>query len=190
MPEKEPESLNLVNAGYDSTLFVFTARSFILNGLLILLLLLINLNLWGVQKVLKTDRFNPMIATINRFVFYGALNRYFIESYVSVTICALLNIADLEWIEGIISVTASNILSIFWLLVFLLWPILFGFYAYRNKADWSEGQFMHRFGTFFRGINMSPKKSRVIAIIVALAFFARRLILVVTIIHLQHVLWA
>ena len=179
-----------MNAGYDSTLFVFTARSFILNGLLILLLLLINLNLWGVQKVLKTDRFNRIIAAINEYVFYGALNRFFIESYVSVTICALLNIADMEWIEGIFSVTASNILAVFWLSVCLLWPILFGIYAYRNRADWSEGQFIHRFGTFFEGISTSPKKSRFIATIVALAFFARRFILLVTIIYLQHVLWA
>ena len=190
MPEKEPESLNLVNAGYDSTLFVLTAKSFIFNGLLILLLLLINLNLWGVQKVLKTDRFNRIIAAINEYVFYGALNRFFIESYVSVTICALLNIADMEWIEGIFSVTASNILAVFWLSVCLLWPILFGIYAYRNRADWSEGQFIHRFGTFFEGISTSPKKSRFIATIVALAFFARRFILLVTIIYLQHVLWA
>ena len=190
MPEKEPESLNLVNAGYDSTLFVLTAKSFIFNGLLILLLLLINLNLWGVQKVLKTDRFNRIIAAINEYVFYGALNRFFIESYVSVTICALLNIADMEWIEGIFSVTASNILAVFWLSVCLLWPILFGIYAYRNRADWSEGQFIHRFGTFFEGISTSPRKSRVIAIIFALAFFARRFILLVTIIYLQHVLWA
>jgi len=190
MPEKEPESLNLVNAGYDTTLFVFTARNSIFNGLLLLLLELMNLILWLVNRGLKSDKLNRIIAAVNRFVFYGAINRFFIESYISITICALLNIADMEWIEGISSVTASNILAVFFLSVCLLWPVLFCVYAYRNRADWSEEHFIHRFGTFLQGISTSPRKSRVIAIIVALAFFARRFILVVTIIYLQHVLWA
>ena len=46
LPEKEPESLNIVDAGYDSNLFLFTARNFIFNGLLFLLLLSISLVLW------------------------------------------------------------------------------------------------------------------------------------------------
>ena len=140
-PDMPPESLNFYDGGYDSTLFLLTCRSFLLNGLFIMLLAFSNLILYSIGQRFNISCLAVIIEKINNFIFFGAINRLFIEMFADLTLCSLLNLAHMEWLGGVASVISSNILSIIWLIICIVFPIFFGFYAYINRSRWQEQGF-------------------------------------------------
>ena len=141
IPDMPPESLNFQNGGYDSTLFMLTSRSVMINFIFIILLGL-------VTKILSilVQRHNIFCVTktvekINKFIFFGAINRLFIESFADLSLCCLLNVANIVWKNGVESVIVSNIISIICLLICSVFPICFGVYAFINRSKWLDDGF-------------------------------------------------
>ena len=133
-----PVSLNFQNAGYNTTLFLITARSCIINIITLILLGVVNLILAAVRKFIPHRCLTKLINKIYSFIFFGAIHRLFLAAYVNVTLCSLLNIAHMEWMDGVASVNSSNVLCIIWISLCLIGPVLFGIYAFKHRADWGE----------------------------------------------------
>ena len=92
----------------------------------------------------------------------------------------------MEWIDGVQSVFVSNVLSIVWLSLCSVLPVLFGIYAYKHRADWGESWFINKFGTYFENVKTKKPEDRSPALLVILIFFARRMMLNLVIVFLQH----
>ena len=130
-PEDDPLSLSLQEQGIDTTLMVPGLGNifYMLLGYCALATLHLLLSLVA-KKIPKVDQAS---SKISKFLYWNGLIRLYMEIYLDLAICALLNLKTMYWEEKLSAVSFSNVLAIIsvaclgiipiFLIVFFRWKL-------------------------------------------------------------------
>ena len=180
IPEMDPQSLNFQNAGYDTTLFILNASSFIVIYALQLSLLPLILLVWGMEKICKCAR--RIRNKLEAIVFWNSSIRVFMSGYIDICLFSMINIAEILWIEGLDIVKASNIMSYSMVIICSLVPFVLLGHAFLRRKDFQKPSFMKRVGTWIDGMKMASGEMIIPIICYAMLFFIRRVVLCLTLV--------
>ena len=115
--------------------------------------------------------------------------RFFIESYMQITLLTLLNLKEYEW-DTLVTITAlSNVLAIISLVVVILLPVALTIFFACNMAKWRDEQFTRRNGAFLEGADLEREDSQWIVLLIPLTYFLRRLLMSLTLVFWIDFIW-
>lgn len=122
IPEMDPISINFQNGGYENNLMIpnLGCLFYTLLGHIPLILVQICILLLA-KKFVNFEWLNKKVAN---YLYFNGSMRIFIEAYMDLVLCALLNVKDLDWSHDFSMVTASNYLAITVLSLSCCIPIL------------------------------------------------------------------
>ena len=107
--------------------------------------------------------------------------------YQDFALLSVLNLNTANWDTSFSSENYSNNLSIVVLVLILAVPPLILVHLYREYEQWDDENFNRRFGTLIDGRRTNNNRWAVILMLTL--FFVRRLVFVITVIHLQDFVW-
>ena len=111
------------------------------------------------------------------------------EAYLEFALFSLLNISNLYWPEGLDGVTTSNIIAYTLVILCFAIPVLLFAAAYRSRWDLSGEGFSEKYGAFLDGTKTENPRYKISVIIIASVFFARRMVLCLTLVYWPEFLW-
>ena len=134
IPEMEAISLNFKNYGFENNLFIPSLKTLFYLLVGHMTLLLPHLLLFLLAK--KFKRIESWRDKLSHYLYFNGTLRIFMESYLDLLLCALLNIKDLDWSNNFAMVTASNCFAIFTAVVCFIMPIFMMIQYARLINDW------------------------------------------------------
>ena len=181
-PEQDPYSINFQNAGYINSAFLYNGRSHCLNfsfffacGLIFYPLLL-----FASYKCEKAGKLKHKLSTM---IAFSTTTRIFVESYLDLMIQSALNVKELQWPEGLLGIFVSNYIGIIVFCLCWLVPPSLVLYACLTSKRWGDEKYMERHGTILEGSNIEKHDKKFHVMMIAISFFIRRAVLVLTLIY-------
>ena len=110
------------------------------------------------------------------------------ESFLDISLFALMNISELVWIEGCNGVKTSNVLSYIFVSIVFAAPIFLAGFACMRRKKWKKSSFKKRYGSLLEGIK-TDKDNPALVVFTSLTFFSRRLVLSLTLVYMQDFFW-
>ena len=187
-PESVPPSLNFQQAGHDSSLFLPNLGSmFYIMLAYVGLYVFYFLVVWPLAKCSpKIERFS---AKLKDFLLWNGTMRFFIESYMNITLFTLLNIKEYTWNDAFSLITISDVLAIVSLVITILLPAALLVFFACSISKWEDEGFARRNGTFFQGGDLEREHTQWIVLLIPLSYFVRRLLLSLTLVFWINFIW-
>lgn len=187
-PETEPFSLEFLAQGYDST-FMLPAMGFVFYILCIYLFVIVtHAILWLVEFKVKK------MAAVRRFLsgllYWGPLSRFFMESYMELSLLAFVNFETLFWHSKLHALNFSNVLCLVFLATSFLLPIFMVAYVAYKVKHWEDDEFKKRNGTLLEGLSTKWSSRRRSVLFLPIMYFTRRMIFVLTVVYFPDIFWA
>lgn len=107
IPEQDPYSLNLMNAGHHSILFLVNTAGFLSVFSFFILTSTLGIII-GTCFGRCSVRARQLRSMATNNLFWKSTIRLFIEAYLDLSLYAMINIKEAEWPDGLHAVTASN----------------------------------------------------------------------------------
>ena len=111
------------------------------------------------------------------------------EAYVDFALFSMLNIASIEWPEGLHGVTISNYIAYVLFGLVLAVPLLLFAIAICKRKSWQDEGFGTKYGAFLDGTKTDKPGLQVAVLIFAMVFFMRRLLLCLTLVFWTEFFW-
>ena len=186
--ESEPQSVNFQQAGYDSSLLLTNLGSmfFIMIayvGLYVIFLFVV----WPLTKL--CPKIQKVTNKLRDFLFWGGTMRFFIESYMQICICTMLNLKEYEWEGSITLIALSDVLAIIAFVVVTVLPIALLIFFACNISRWDEERFAERHGAFLEGADLDREHTQWIVLLIPLTYFLRRLLMSATLVFWIDFFW-
>ena len=188
IPEREPYSLNLKQAGYDTNLVLVNGQNFIFNYMLHIILSLLPFTV----AYLLCNKGNCCALRKNQLHSYLLLNgtiRLLLESYLEMSVFSLINISEIEWPPKLDSVTASNYLSICFISVHCLLILALPLSYCCCRGIWIREEFKTKLLALLESTNHREPDTLRNALSIPMLFLARRMTFGLTLIFLQNLFW-
>ena len=144
------------------------------------------------------EKGKKIIDYLGRHLFWSGSLRFYIESYLVMTLFALLNLRSLDWMknldwsEGYKAMVANDILVVTLAIVSILLPVLVIVHSACNHKRWNDESYKRRHGTLLTGLDLNKahyKESQWVIILTPAAFFVRRFILSCLLVFIDDFFW-
>lgn len=123
---------------------------------------------------------SKVVAKIGNYLYWNGVFRLYMEVYFDITLLSLLNMHMLDWQTEFVAIQASNVISVVTLALISVVPVYF-FVFYLKKLDkWGDEGFKKNYSSVLEGTRSLSKEKKLL--VIPMAFFARRLLFVVTVI--------
>ena len=143
--------------------------------------------LWPLTKL--CPKFEKVANPVKNFLFWGGTMRFFIESYLQITLLTLLNLKEYEWDNLVSIITLSDALAIISLVVVILLPVALIIFFACNLTKWRDEEFARRHGAFLDGADLERRDSQWIVLLLPLTDYLRRLIMSLTLVFWIDFIW-
>lgn len=188
-PEEEAFSSSFEISGIESTLLLqnigFILYLVLLNILLALLHLILSTLKNKIQFVMR------IVSRMERYLYFNGSIRLFIELFFDVGLIASLNLHVAEHDAHFPSETASYYLSIIFILMISISPIVILLMTFRKPSLWMSAKFNSRCGTFYEDIDPKKMKRHERALmIIPVMFYLRRVVFIVVVLVFREIIWA
>ena len=130
-----------------------------------------------------SQRADTIRQKVQIYLFWNGSIRLFMEAFLDFALFSMLNISQIQWIAGLASVEASNVLSYIIFTLCALVPIILCVFAFCKRKNLSDEQFTETYGAFLDGTNNDDPANAISAIIIAFVFFFRRFVLCLTLVY-------
>ena len=122
-------------------------------------------------------------------LFWGGTSRFFIESYVQITLYTLLNLKEFEWDKDFPLITLSDVLSIVSLAAIVTLPIVLVIFLACTMAKWSDGEFAARNGALLDGADLDREFNQWLVLLIPMSYFLRRMLMCLTLVFWIDFIW-
>lgn len=134
---------------------------------------------------------NKFRAYLNSKLIWNGCIRLFMEVYMDTTLLAVLNAYTADWGNSSLVVKYSNYLSVTFLALSAVAPLLLICHYRCRWREVKEKEFIERYGTFLDGLRVDKSDElRWGLLFVPISLLLRRALFVISIFHLQNNLWA
>ena len=151
-PEEDAFSLNFENAGYDGNILVPLLGTLFYLAFGILALYVVDFLLKQLAK--KFPKIEKVRRRLNDFLYWNGSIRFFTEAYTELTLCALLNLKNLDWSGDFNAVTSSNILTIAVSVLVVGLPIFFVILIAKKLKSSNSVKFPQNLESLVEGSNL------------------------------------
>ena len=187
-PESVPPSINFQQAGHDSTLVVKNLGStfYIWIGIMCLFGFYF-LVLWPLRSL--CPKVEKKTAKLRNLLFWGGTSRFFIESYMQITLYTLLNLKEFEWDTDFPLITLSDVFAIVSLAAIVTLPIVLVIFLACNMDKWDDKEFAARNGALLDGADLDRESSQWIVLLIPMSYFLRRMLMCLTLVFWIDFIW-
>ena len=187
-PESVAPSINFQQAGHDSALLVPN-----LGSLFYIMLGYVGLYVFYFFVVWPLTKLCPKVKKVTdklkNFLLWNGSIRFFIESYIQITLFTVLNLKAFEWDADWTLISLSHVLAIVSMAVVTLLPIALIIYYACNINKWWDEKFCESKGAFLEGTDLDRMFDQWIVLLVPLSYFLRRLFMSFTLVFWIDFLW-
>ena len=135
MPEVDPFSLNFQMAGYDSVFIIPSLGLVYYTILAISLVVLIYFMLKPCASKCG-GRIKKVRKAIRKRLFWNSIIRFFIESFLELGMCAIMNVKTLFWHQGLYSLGFNNVFAFFVTLAIIILPVALIIIYFVKRENW------------------------------------------------------
>ena len=96
---------------------------------------------------------------LESMLYWNGSLRLFIEGYMDIAMATCLNLNLLEWDTDVAVNIASNLMTIFFFVIILVFPIAFLIYVSCKRQKWKDEAFAERHGTILDGVDLERKET-------------------------------
>ena len=128
-------------------------------------------------------------AKLKDFLFWAGTSKFFVESYVQITLMTLLHIKDYEWDTDFSVITLSSVLTICFMAMILILPIALVSYLACNMSKWFDEKFLGKHGALLDNADLDRESEQWIVLLIPVAYFLRRLLMCVTLVFWTDFIW-
>ena len=105
--------------------------------------------------VFLAKKYEPKLSKVssklNGYLYWNALIRFFLEAYLDVSICALINLKSFIWISEFSSLTFNNLMAVLFITILLLLPPFLLIFAACKHQHWQSEEYQKRYGSLIEG---------------------------------------
>ena len=198
---KFPESAidiqaNFESAGIDSQFLIPNLENMLYYMVLYVALYVIYLLLRSFFYL--TEKGKKIIDYLDRHLFWNGTLRFLIESYLVMTLYALLNLRalnwmkNLDWSEGYKAMVANDILVLTLAIGSILLPVVVIVHSACNQKRWKDESYKRRHGTLLTDLDLNKarfKDSQWVILLTPAAFFVRRFIFCCLLVFSDDFFW-
>ena len=112
------------------------------------------------------------------------------EAYLDFALFSMLNIASVQWPEGLIGVNISNYIAYVLFGLVIAVPLLLCTIAIYKRKSWQDDEgFGNKYGAFLSGTRTDKPGHYIPVLIFSMVFFVRRLLLSLTLVFWMEFFW-
>ena len=151
-PEGEAYSLSFETVGLDSTLFLKNIGFILYMIELHVVFVIIHATFHNCRNSCKCS--TKIHSTFGNYLYYNGSMRFYMEVFFDVGLLTCLNVHMADWETLFFAEKVSNYMSVFFLVLVIVLPIIFIMYYCCNVKDWQTKEFKERCGAALEGTNL------------------------------------